>query len=101
MWSATVFRVTLDSFLLRFLSSMRIPPPTDLQTAVTVSLQDDEVGKNGCYGATVKDRITLLLLGSSSLSESDRRATGSPIEKIYESYAEARISGVFHDAPQG
>jgi len=40
-------------------------------------------------GASEKSRITLLLLGSSSLCESDRTPGGSPIEKIYKSYGKA------------
>jgi len=35
---------------------------------------------------SVKRRIRLLLRGSRSLFESDRRLGGSPIEKIYETY---------------
>jgi hypothetical protein len=52
-------------------------------------LQDDEVGKTRCDGVSDDCRITLLLLGSSSLCESDRMAKGSPIERIYESYGKA------------
>jgi hypothetical protein len=52
-------------------------------------LQDNEVGKTRCDGVSDESRITLLLQGSSSLSESDRTGKGSPIERIYESYGKA------------
>jgi len=53
-------------------------------------LQDHEVGKTRCDGASDESRITLLLHGSGSLLQFDRTPGRSPIEKIYESYVEER-----------
>jgi len=54
-------------------------------------LQDNEVGKRVRRGRMKESRITLLLRGSSSLLQSDRRPGGSPIEKIYERYVKAEM----------
>jgi hypothetical protein len=63
-------------------------------------LQDNEVGKTHATGANEKRRIRLLLRGSSSRFESDRRLTGSPIEKIYETYGKTEeVVAVFATLP--
>src|SRR5258708_4775732 len=53
-------------------------------------VEDDEVGKTRATGHG-KNRITLLLPGSSSLLQSDRKPGASPIEKFYKPYGKAEI----------